>query len=68
MGPPSEGTFFILDAKETCPYFPSRAEKFHYNFPDPAKAIGTEEEIKLEFVRVRGMIKKYSYDFVNDHL
>jgi arsenate reductase len=56
------------NAKETCPYFPSRAEKFHYNFPDPAKAIGTEEEIKLEFVRVRGMIKKYSYDFVNDHL
>lgn len=30
-------------AKERCPYFPSRAELFHYNFPDPAKATGTEE-------------------------
>ena len=34
------------NAKERCPYFPSKAEKFHYNFPDPAKAVGTEEEIK----------------------
>jgi arsenate reductase len=56
------------NAKERCPYFPSRAEKFHYNFPDPAKAIGTEEEIKLEFARVRELIKKYCLDFVNDHL
>ena len=26
------------NAKERCPYFPSNAQKFHYNFPDPAKA------------------------------
>ena len=25
-------------AKEVCPYFPSNAALFHYNFPDPAKA------------------------------
>ncbi|MEI8075333.1 MAG: arsenate reductase ArsC [Bacteroidota bacterium] len=55
------------NAKERCPYFPSRAEKFHYNFPDPAKATGTEEELRLEFARVREMIKKYSLDFVQEH-
>ena len=56
------------NAKERCPYFPSRAEKFHYNFPDPAKAVGTEEEIKKEFARVREMIKNYCQDFAKDHL
>ena len=55
------------NAKERCPYFPSRAEKFHYNFPDPAKATGTDEEIKKEFARVRELIKQYSIDFVKDH-
>ena len=56
------------NAKERCPYFPSRAEKFHYNFPDPAKATGTEEEVKREFAAVREMIKKYSLDFVKAHI
>lgn len=55
-------------AKEVCPYFPSNAELFHYNFPDPAKAKGTEEEIKGEFVRVREMIKEYCRDFINKHV
>lgn len=56
------------NAKERCPYFPSRAEKFHYNFPDPAKATGTEEEVLSEFRKVREMIKVYSKDFVKTHL
>ena len=41
------------NAKERCPFFPTKAQKFHYNFPDPAKAIGTEEEILQEFRTVR---------------
>jgi arsenate reductase len=56
------------NAKERCPYFPSKAEKFHYNFPDPAKATGTEEEVKREFAAVREMIKKYSLDFVKENI
>jgi arsenate reductase len=56
------------NAKERCPYFPSRAEKFHYNFPDPAKATGTEEAIKKEFAEVREMIKRYCIDFVKEYL
>ena len=56
------------NAKERCPYFPTKAQKFHYNFPDPAKAIGTDNEIKFEFERVRNMIKKYCADFVEANL
>jgi len=55
-------------AKEVCPYFPSNAQLFHYNFPDPAKAKGTEEEINGEFVRVREMIKEYCRDFINKYV
>ncbi len=56
------------NAKERCPYFPTLAQKFHYNFPDPAKASGTEEEIFEEFRRVRAMIKEYCIDFAHKYL
>ena len=55
-------------AKEVCPYFPSNVALFHYNFPDPAKAKGTDEEIKREFERVREMIKRYSMEFAKNFL
>jgi len=56
------------NAKENCPFFPSKAEKFHYNFPDPAKVQGTEDEVLQEFRRVRDMIKEYSEKFVAQQL
>lgn len=52
------------NAKEQCPYFPTKAKMFHYNFPDPAKATGTDEEIREEFRRVRNLIKDYCRLFV----
>lgn len=55
------------NAKESCPYFPSKAIKFHYNFPDPAKATGTEDEIMQEFRKVRDMVKDYSLTFVKEN-
>ena len=55
------------NAKERCPYFPAKAIKLHYNFPDPAKAIGTEEEINEQFIIVRTMIKDYCEKFVKDY-
>ena len=56
------------NAKENCPFFPSQAKRYHYNFPDPAKATGTEEEIKNEFRKVRDSIKIYSSDFIKNNL
>lgn len=52
------------NAKERCPFFPTKAQKFHYNFPDPAKATGTEEEINQQFRIVRQMIKDYCNTFI----
>ena len=53
------------NAKESCPFFPTKAKKmFHQNFPDPAKSTGTEEEILEHFRQVRQMIKSFSQQFV----
>ncbi|MFN4313955.1 MAG: arsenate reductase ArsC [Chitinophagaceae bacterium] len=56
------------NAKERCPVFPTKAQKFHYNFPDPAKAQGTEEEIMEQFRQVRDLIKDYCKRFVEENL
>lgn len=56
------------NAKERCPYFPTRAQKFHHNFPDPAKATGTEEQIMQQFREVRDVIKEYCRAFVHQHI
>ncbi|MBB4802745.1 arsenate reductase [Flavobacterium nitrogenifigens] len=56
------------NAKERCPFFPSKAQKFHYNFPDPAKATGTDFEIETQFRIVRDLIKEYCKNFVEDNL
>ncbi len=56
------------NANEACPFFPGNVQRFHQNFPDPAKATGSTEEVMSEFRRVRELIKAYSADFVNKHL
>jgi len=56
------------NARERCPFFPNKALTFHYNFPDPAKAQGTNEEIMEEFKKVRDMIKGYCQKFVGENI
>ncbi len=56
------------NAKEHCPVFPSKAKQFHHNFPDPAKATGTEQVVMAEFRKVREMIKEYTRNFVAENL
>ncbi|MET3981221.1 arsenate reductase [Mucilaginibacter sp. UYP25] len=56
------------NANEACPYFPGDVKRFHYNFADPAKAKGTVDDVIAEFIRVRDMIKAYTYDFVKQHI
>ncbi|MBO9151496.1 arsenate reductase ArsC [Chitinophaga sp. GCM10012297] len=68
-GIPFDYVITVCDnAKERCPYFPGTAERFHHNFPDPAKAAGTEDEITQEFRAVRDLIKDYCRAFVRDHI
>ncbi|WP_197082364.1 hypothetical protein [Pedobacter sp. BMA] len=55
------------NAKQTFTYFPTRARKFHYNFPDPAKATGTDEEVMEQFSEAREVIRKYTQNFVNEN-
>lgn len=56
------------NANEHCPVFPSNAQKVHHNFPDPAKAKGSEVEILEQFALVRNEIKRYCTNFVNTNL
>ncbi len=68
-GIPFDYVITVCDnAKERCPYFPTEATKLHHNFPDPAKATGSEEEIMMEFGKTRQMIKDYMKDFVEKYL
>jgi arsenate reductase len=52
------------NAKESCPLFPSSAKMFHHNFTDPAKAIGTEQEVMQQFRITREEIKQYCKEFI----
>ena len=52
-----------FNALERCPHFPTKARVLHRNFPDPAKAEGTDTEIMDEFRKVRNAIKDYCKQF-----
>lgn len=54
-------------ANEVCPVFPAPARKLHHNFPDPAKATGSEEEIMQQFRAVRDQVKAYAEQFVREY-
>lgn len=56
------------NAKERCPFFPTKAQRFHYNFPDPSKETGTDEDVEELFLKVRQMIKDYCKTFVEQNL
>ena len=45
------------NADQACPIFPGQAEKHYWPFDDPAKATGSEEEIRAMFRRVRDEIR-----------
>ena len=44
-------------AKESCPAFPGPARTLHWSFEDPAEAIGTDEQRRSEFRKVRDEIR-----------
>lgn len=56
------------NAKEACPYFPTKAIMLHHNFVDPSKKTGTEIEIASAFRKTRDEIKMYCQSFVEEFI
>lgn len=52
------------NAKQTCPMFPGKYEKIHWNLEDPAQARGTDEEKLTIFRKVRNQIKENILTFL----
>ena len=55
------------NAAESCPLTPPNIKRLHWSLKDPAKAIGTEEEIMNEFRRVRDEITERIKLFLEEH-
>ena len=69
MDVPFDYVITVCDnANESCPYFPTKAGRLHQNFPDPAKASGSPEDVLNEFRKVRDMIKVYTKGFTEQYL
>ena len=55
--PPIDLVITVCDeAAEECPYFPNARKQWHWSFPDPSAALGTEEERLTVFRQVRDAI------------
>lgn len=56
-------------ANEACPAFFGKVKhRLHIGFDDPSHAVGTEEFIHGEFIRVRDEIKHEFYEFYLENL
>ncbi|MEQ9592755.1 MAG: arsenate reductase ArsC [Cyclobacteriaceae bacterium] len=53
------------NAKERCPFFPAKSKLVHHNFPDPAAAKGSENEILMAFRSTRDQIEAYCQNFIS---
>ncbi|MHB8136093.1 MAG: arsenate reductase ArsC [Anaerolineaceae bacterium] len=57
------------DANETCPAFFGKVKhRLHIGFEDPSHAVGTDEFIWSEFIRVRDEIKEGFWKFYNENI
>jgi len=56
-------------ANETCPAFLGKVKhRLHIGFDDPSHAIGTEEFIRSEFIRVRDEIRDAFYKLYQNEI
>lgn len=51
-------------ANEECPFFPGPAQRFHWDIEDPARVVGTEQEVLEAFRAVRDRLRKEVEAFV----
>ena len=57
------------DARENCPVFTGAVRhRLHMGFDDPARATGTEDEIRAVFRRVRDEIRSRFEEFYHQYL
>jgi arsenate reductase len=54
------------NARESCPYFPSKTKLAHHSFADPATIEGDEETRLDAFRRVRDELNEYLPDFISE--
>lgn len=55
-------------AAESCPVFLGPVKKLHWSTPDPAKAMGTDEDILTAFDQAFFMLKDKIEDYLNDRV
>ena len=56
-------------ANEECPAFFGKVKnRLHIGFDDPSHAVGTDEFIRSEFIRVRDEIKEGFYEFYTEQI
>lgn len=53
------------DAERNCPVFPGNTLRMHWPIPDPARAVGMEEEIMDTFRSVRDKLRKMIEEFAD---
>jgi arsenate reductase len=53
------------DAAENCPFFPGKAERIHWSFPDPSSVKGTDQEKLAAFVGIRDGLEQRLSDWVS---
>ena len=53
------------NARELCPDFPGFTTQLHWPFEDPAAMVGTEEERKASFRKVRDQIRQRIREFLS---
>ncbi|WP_390887147.1 arsenate reductase/protein-tyrosine-phosphatase family protein [Fundicoccus culcitae] len=54
------------DAYERCPNVPPRSKHIHWGLEDPAKVVGTDEEIHAAFVKTRDSLHELIKAYVKD--
>ncbi len=52
------------NAKQTCPVFPGKYKKIHWDLEDPAEASGSEEDRLVVFRKIRDQIQKNISEFL----
>lgn len=56
------------DANDKCPVTPPHVKRMHWGFEDPAKATGTEEEVRQKFREVRDAIRERIQLFIEKEI